>query len=148
MFCFGQSSILFLCYHKTLCRLRRTEQILHCCVPYCVASDRVYRSPMLPQDPVSSYLAFPSLAVNKKFHRRYISVALSRESPPADVIRYPALRSTDFPHSDISVFCAIALTGVYMYYIIYLLIFQAVCTEIQKGIKKRLKCKNIKSCFS
>ena len=29
---------------------------------------------------------------------RFISVALSRESPPADVIRYPALRSPDFPH--------------------------------------------------
>lgn len=30
--------------------------------------------------------------------RRYISVALSLESPPPDVIRHPALRSPDFPH--------------------------------------------------
>ena len=29
---------------------------------------------------------------------RYISVALSLESPPPDVIRHPALRSPDFPH--------------------------------------------------
>ena len=29
---------------------------------------------------------------------RFISVALSRESPPADVIRYPALWCPDFPH--------------------------------------------------
>jgi len=45
---------------------------------------------------VSSYLAFPPLPQPKP--RRYISVALFLESPPADVIRYPALRSPDFPH--------------------------------------------------
>lgn len=31
--------------------------------------------------------------------RRYISVALVLKSPSADVIRYPALRSPDFPHT-------------------------------------------------
>ena len=30
--------------------------------------------------------------------RRYISVALALESPPPDVIRHSALRSSDFPH--------------------------------------------------
>ena len=30
---------------------------------------------------------------------RYISVALSLESPPADVIRYPCPSSPDFPHA-------------------------------------------------
>ena len=54
-----------------------------------VASDRVYSAPMLPWGRVSSYLAFPPLPVLAD--RRYISVALSRESPPADVISYPAL---------------------------------------------------------
>ena len=32
--------------------------------------------------------------------RRFISVALSLESPPPDVIRHPALWSSDFPHRD------------------------------------------------
>ena len=34
--------------------------------------------------------------------RRYISVALSLESPPPDVIRHPALWSSDFPHTVIA----------------------------------------------
>ena len=59
-----------------------------------VASDRVYICTQLPAMPVSSYLAFPSLPLAWRF----ISVALSLGSPPADVIRYPALRSPDFPH--------------------------------------------------
>ena len=64
--------------------------------PCGVASDRVYICTQLPAVPVSSYLAFPSLPLA----RRSISVALSRRSPSADVIRYPALRSPDFPHAD------------------------------------------------
>ena len=60
-----------------------------------VASDRVYSKSALPQKWVSSYLAFPSLPYRV---RRFISVALSRGSPRADVIRYPALRCPDFPH--------------------------------------------------
>ncbi len=72
-----------------------------------VASDRVYISSFVAERQVSSYLAFPSLSAifsekilslkgyllkkkRKKF-RRSISVALSRKSPSADVIRYPAL---------------------------------------------------------
>ena len=43
-------------------------------------------------------------ALTSPFHpyrkRRFISVALSRRSPSADVIRYPALRSPDFPHDN------------------------------------------------
>ena len=52
-----------------------------------VASDRVYMAHAVTRMSVSSYLAFPSLPLA----RRFLSVALSRESPPADVIRYPAL---------------------------------------------------------
>ena len=44
--------------------------------------------------PVSSYLAFPSLP---RHARRFISVALSLESPPPDVIRHLALWCSDFP---------------------------------------------------
>ena len=55
---------------------------------YGVAPDRVYICTQLPVVPVSSYLAFPSLPIFKE-HRRSISVALSRRSPSADVIRYP-----------------------------------------------------------
>ena len=45
---------------------------------------------------VSSYLTFPPLPGQAG---RFISVALSLESPPPDVIRHPALRSPDFPHA-------------------------------------------------
>ncbi len=45
---------------------------------------------------VSSYLAFPSLPDQV---RRYLSVALSLESPPPAVSRHPALRCSDFPHA-------------------------------------------------
>ena len=54
---------------------------------YGVASDRVYSKCTLPYKWVSSYLTFPPLPLK----RRFISVALSRESPLADVISYPAL---------------------------------------------------------
>jgi len=64
--------------------------------PHCgVAPDRVYRGRRFPGGPVSSYLAFPPLP---RKTRRYISVALFLKSPSADVIRYPALWSPDFPH--------------------------------------------------
>ena len=43
---------------------------------------------------VVSYTALPPLP----HKRRYISVALSLESPLPDVIRHPALWSPDFPH--------------------------------------------------
>ena len=43
---------------------------------------------------VVSYTAFPPLPVKQAV----ISVALSLESPPPDVIWHPALRSPDFPH--------------------------------------------------
>ena len=55
-------------------------------VPVDVAADRVYRPPMLPWGVVSSYLAFPPLP---GIPRRYLSVALFLELPPADVICYP-----------------------------------------------------------
>ena len=55
---------------------------------YGVASDRVYICKLVTKLPVSSYLAFPSLPSKT---RRFISVALSRRSPSADVISYPAL---------------------------------------------------------
>ena len=40
---------------------------------------------------VVSYTAFPPLPLRQCLHWRYISVALSWESPPPDVIRHPAL---------------------------------------------------------
>ena len=43
---------------------------------------------------VSSYLAFPSLPVTGRF----LSVALSLESPPPGVTRHSALWCSDFPH--------------------------------------------------
>ena len=43
---------------------------------------------------VSSYLTFPPLPSKAG---RYISVALSLESPPLAVNQHPALRSSDFP---------------------------------------------------
>jgi len=43
---------------------------------------------------VSSYLAFPSLPVAGRF----LSVALSLESPPPGVTRHSALWCSDFPH--------------------------------------------------
>ena len=46
---------------------------------------------------VSSYLAFPSLLILAD--GRYISVALSLESPPPAVSWHPALWCSDFPHT-------------------------------------------------
>ena len=39
------------------------------------------------------------LACNEKLRQRFLSVALSLESPPPGVTRHPALWSSDFPHS-------------------------------------------------
>src|SRR5690554_3173966 len=47
---------------------------------------------------VSSYLTFPSLPNTKINVRRYISVALSLESPPLGITQHSALWSSDFPH--------------------------------------------------
>ena len=47
------------------------------------------------RETVVSYTAFPPLP---GIAWRYLSVALSLESPPPDVIRHPALWSPDFPH--------------------------------------------------
>ena len=60
--------------------------------PYCpmrgLASDGVYMALPVTRETVGSYPAFPPLPAKS---RRYISVALSLESPPPDVIRHPAL---------------------------------------------------------
>ena len=61
-----------------------------------LASDGVYMAFSVTRKTVVSYTAFPPLPEN--FPWRYLSVALSLESPPPDVIRHPALRSPDFPH--------------------------------------------------
>ena len=60
-----------------------------------LASDGVYMAFSVTRETVVSYTAFPPLP-GKTW--RYLSVALSLESPPPDVIRHPALRSPDFPH--------------------------------------------------
>ncbi len=52
-------------------------------------------APFVAKRAVSSYLTFPSLP-SKTW--RFISVALSLESPPPDVIWHPTLWSSDFPH--------------------------------------------------
>ncbi len=59
-----------------------------------LAPDGVYTAHRVTAAPVSSYLPFPSLQIAL----RSVSVALSLESPPPDVIRRPALRCSDFPH--------------------------------------------------
>ena len=70
-----------------------------------LASNGVYRAISVTRDAVVSYTAFPPLPVTW----RYISVALSLELPPPDVIRHPALRSPDFPRLNPFV-CSAAIT--------------------------------------
>ena len=49
---------------------------------------------------ISAYADPPTMCrMPASLHTRYISVALSLESPPPDVIRHPALWSPDFPRS-------------------------------------------------
>ena len=60
-----------------------------------LASDGVYMCPVCYQ-PGGSLLHCPSTLTRQYW--RFISVALSLESPPPDVIRHPALWSPDFPH--------------------------------------------------
>ncbi len=62
-----------------------------------LASDGVYMDPPCYQDGGS--LLHCLFTLTRK-SGRYISAALSRESPPPDVIRHPALRSPDFPHPE------------------------------------------------
>ncbi len=59
-----------------------------------LAPDGVCTARRVAAAPVSSCLPFPSL----QLALRSVSVALSLESPPPDVIRRPALRCSDFPH--------------------------------------------------
>ncbi len=59
-----------------------------------LASDGVCMAAAVASRTVVSYTAFPPLPGSP---RRYISVALSWESPPPAVSRHPALRSPDFP---------------------------------------------------
>ena len=61
-----------------------------------LASDGVYICPCCYQQG-GSLLHCPSNLTRIRSWR-YISVALSLESPPPDVIRHPALWSPDFPH--------------------------------------------------
>ena len=61
-----------------------------------LATGGVYMAYRVTTVSVSSYLAFPSLPLA----RRFISVALSRRLPVADVISYPVLWSPDFPHGN------------------------------------------------
>ena len=60
-----------------------------------LAPDGVYRPAFVTKDTVVSYTAFPPSPENFWL---FISVALSLESPPPDVIWHPALWSPDFPH--------------------------------------------------
>ena len=67
-----------------------------------VAPDGVYSARMSPYRRVSSYLAFPPLPAKS---RRYLSVALSLESPPQAVSLHPVLWSPDFPHTLCATIC-------------------------------------------
>ena len=58
-----------------------------------LAPSGVYRAPRVTVRSVGSYPAFPSLQVSLRF----ISVALSRESPPVGVTNHSALWGSDFP---------------------------------------------------
>ncbi len=60
-----------------------------------LASDGVYMATDVTTSTVVSYTAFPPLPGIASW--RYISVALSWELPPPDVIWHPALWSPDFP---------------------------------------------------
>jgi hypothetical protein len=51
--------------------------------------------PVLPREPVSSYLTISPLPF--KLKGGLLSVALSLELPPPGVTRHPALWSSDFP---------------------------------------------------
>ena len=74
-------------------RVGPTHMLLHE-----VSPGRVYSGFMLPWKRVVSYPTFPPLPQHYLF-RRYISVALFRWSPTADVICYLVLWSPDFPHT-------------------------------------------------
>ena len=71
-----------------------TEQMLRQAVPIDVASDRVYIAVQSP----ALWWALTSPFHPYRKNRRYISVALALESPPAAVSSCPALRCPDFPH--------------------------------------------------
>ena len=63
-------------------------------------------------------------ALTPPFHpylkiRRFISVALSLESPPPGFLRHPVLRSSDFPHQYIVLPRPFRLLGVYLSTIFY-----------------------------
>jgi len=63
--------------------------------PFGLAPGGVYIAYPVAWMLVSSYLTFPPLPAKC---RRYLSVALSLESPPLGVTQHPALWSSDFPH--------------------------------------------------
>lgn len=67
--------------------------ILYC--SFHLASSGVYIAFTVTSKAVSFYLTFPPLPIS---NRRFISVALSLESPPPAVNWHSALWSPDFPH--------------------------------------------------
>ena len=80
------------------CQTAQATCLKHDGPPYCFHSVllRIGLALTLPvtRSAVVSYTAFSPLPLA----RRLFSVALSRGLPLPDVIRYPALRSPDFPH--------------------------------------------------
>jgi len=72
---------------------------------------------------VSSYLAFPPLPLTW----RYISVALSSESPPLGVTQHPALWSSDFPRARARDYPACSFLWIYFFWIYNTIIFLVVC---------------------
>ena len=67
------------------------------CPLFGLAPDGVYMAIPVAWMPVGPYLTFPPLRMEDTSHARYLSVALSLESPPLGITQHPALRSSDFP---------------------------------------------------
>ena len=101
-----------------------------------LASDGVYTARRVAAAPVSSYLPFPSLQISL----RSVSVALSLESPPPDVIRRPALRCSDFPHDRQAATRPYDQLGTCKYYTFFFMRCQSFTQATRKSILTRNTC--------
>ena len=130
-----------LSYHSILAILPKPGRAAHVAL-LDLAPNGVCRALFVAKQAVSSYLTFPpfpgcwllliyALAqINKndqQHFRRFISVALSLESPPPGITRHPALWSSDFPHV-IMLHATAQFTRIYFstlqYFLLHLLCLQ------------------------
>ena len=73
-------------------------------------------------------------ALTPPFHpylqsRRFISVALSLESPPPGFLRHPVLRSSDFPHQCFRIAATVQITQV------FILAYYFVCVKQGRNLR-------------